>query len=240
MGLDEKKSVPPKPRHKRVWASVEKPGVEVIRDMFLEALRRDPKQKRQWIILVDGHAAQLAAIKKVMKSFKIKGAAIVMDFVHVLEYLWKAAYCFHPETSQKAEQWVMEKALKVLSGDAGLVAGGIRRSCTMLGLSRKNRENADKCADYLLKKKAYLRYDSCLDMGYPIATGVIEGACRYLVKDRLDITGARWSLKGAEAVLKIRALKSSNDIEEYFKFHKHQDRERNYAYFEVISQRKAA
>ncbi len=240
MGLDEKESVPPKPRHKRVWASVEKPGVEVIRDMFLETLRRDPKQKHQWVILVDGHAAQLAAIKKVMKSFKIQGAAIVMDFVHVLEYLWKAAYCFHPETSQKAEKWVMERALKVLSGEAGLVAGGIRRSCTMLGLSKKNRENADKCADYLLRKKAYLRYDSCLDMGYPIATGVIEGTCRYLVKDRLDITGARWSLKGAEAVLKIRALKSSNDIEEYFKFHKLQDRERNYPYFEAISHKKAA
>ena len=73
----------------------------------------------------------------------------------------------------------------------------------------------NKWADYLLKKKAYLQYETCLKRVYPIATGVIEGACRYLIKDRLDLTGARWGLKGAEAVLKIRALISSNDFKEY-------------------------
>ena len=154
-----------------------------------------------------------------MKKFKVK-ADIIMDFVHVLEYLWKAAYCFHEESSLEAEKWVMDRSLKVLKGEAGWVAAGIRRSCT--------------------RRKAYFQYGKCLKLGYPIATGVIEGACRYLVKDRLDITGARWGLEGAEAVLKIRALISSNDFEDYFMDHKHQEQERNYPFFESISYKKAA
>lgn len=239
MGLTEKEPNPPKPINKRVWASVEKPSMEVIQDMFKEALRRDPRQKRKWVILIDGQAAQLKSIKTTMKKFKVK-ADIIMDFVHVLEYLWKAAYCFHEESSLEAEKWVMKRSLRVLNGEAGWVAAGIKRSCTKRNFSKKARTSADICADYLLKNKAYFQYGKCLKLGYPIATGVIEGACRYLVKDRLDITGARWGLEGAEAVLKIRALISSNDFEEYFKFHKHQEQERNYPFFESISYKKAA
>ncbi len=86
----------------------------------------------------------------------------------------------------------------------------------MQNLSRAARENADNCADYLLKYRPYLRYDQYLEQGYPIATGVIEGACRHLVNDRMDITGARWRLDRAEAVLRIRALRVSGDFDEYW------------------------
>jgi hypothetical protein len=229
MGIEENNSQMPKPENKRVWASVEKSSSQVIEAMFAEALRRDPTQKHQWVILVDGQPAQLKQIRQTMKKQKIT-ATIVLDFVHVLEYLWKAAYCFHEESSQEAEEWVKQRSLKVLTGNASQVAAGIRRSCTKRNLGVKERENADKCADYLLKKKNYLRYDHCLAEGYPIATGVIEGACRYLIKDRMDITGARWSLKGAEAVLKLRAIVSSKDFEEYFDFHKSQEHLRNYPF----------
>lgn len=239
MGLIENESGPPKPRNKRVWASVEKSSNEVIQNMFDEAFRRDPQQKRKWVILIDGQVAQLKAVKKVMKKMKVR-ATIIMDFVHVLEYLWKAAYCFHEESSQAAENWVMNRTLRILNGEASWVAAGIRRSCTKLRLRKKQRKNADICADYILKRKAYLKYDVCLTTGFPIATGVIEGACRYLVKDRLDITGARWGLYGAEAVLKIRAIITSNDFEAYFKFHKQQEQLRNYPYFESISYKMAA
>ena len=239
MGLEEKIQDAPKPRNKRVWASIEKSSSEVIQDMFTEALRRDPLRKRKWVVLIDGQVAQLNIIQKTMEKMKVK-ADIVMDFVHVLEYLWKAAYCFHDEQSQKAENWVMKRALRILNGEASWVAAGIRRSCTKRGLTKKQRERADKCADYMLKRKKYLQYDICMRSGFPIATGVIEGACRYLIKDRLDITGARWGLKGSEAVLKIRAIITSNDLSEYFKFHKHQERSRNYPFFESISHKKAA
>jgi len=239
MGLIEKESAPPKPRNKRVWASVEKSPNEVIQDMFDEAFRRDPQQKRKWVILIDGQVAQLKTITKLIKKMKVK-ATIIMDFVHVLEYLWKAAYCFHKESSPEAESWVLERTLRILHGQTSGVAAGIRRSCTKLGLSKKQRKRADICCDYILKRKAYLKYDKCLFAAFPIATGVIEGACRYLIKDRLDITGARWKLKGSEAVLKIRAIITSNDFKEYFKFHKHQEQLRNYPYFEQISYKMAA
>jgi len=196
MGLVEKETIPPKPRNKRVWASVDKPPEEVIQDMFKEAVRRDPQQKRRWVVLIDGQVAQLKIIKKIMKKMKVQ-ATIIMDFVHVLEYLWKAAYCFHDEQSQKAEDWVMERALRILNGEASWVAAGIRRSCTKRRFRKKQRKAADKCAEYMLKRKQYLKYDLCLENGFPIATGVIEGACRYLIVNSHIIPGIVPELKQA-------------------------------------------
>ena len=108
--------------------------------------------------------------------------------------------------------WVQERLLRILRGEACLVAAGIRRSATRRKLTPDNRENVDQCADYLLNHASYLHYDECLAAGFRIATGVIEGACRHLVSDRMDLTGARWSLAGAEAVLRLRALRSSGDF----------------------------
>ena len=86
-------------------------------------------------------------------------------------------------------------------------------------LKVSQKEKVDKCVDYLLKYSDYLSYDQYLSLGYPITTGVIEVACRHLVNDRMEIVGARWRLERAEAVLKIRALKASDDLEEYWQFH---------------------
>ena len=74
-----------------------------------------------------------------------------------------------------------------------------------------------------------MHYSEYLDRGFPIATGVIEGACRYLIKDRMDITGARWGLASAEAVLRLRALRTSGDFMEYWTFHERCEYERNHA-----------
>ncbi len=90
------------------------------------------------------------------------------------------------------------------------------------------RKQVDKCADYLLKYASIIHYDQYLAQGLPIATGVIEGACRYLVKDRMEITGARWSLAGAEAVLCLRSLRASDDFQEYWRYHENMERERNH------------
>ena len=122
----------------------------------------------------------------------------------------------------------MERGLRILNGKASDVAAGIRRSATRQNLSASERERVDKC-DYLIKYRPYLRYDHCLERGYPIATGVIEGACRHLVKDRMDLTGARWRLERAEAVLRIRALRTSGDFDKYWDFHKEQEFQRNHA-----------
>jgi len=111
---------------------------------------------------------------------------------------------------------VRHRILEVLRGKASLVACGMRRSATRRGLSADVRKPVDICARYLLTYAPYLHYDRYLAEGLPIATGVIEGACRYPAKDRMDVTGARWSLPGAEAVLKLRALRSSHDFDVFY------------------------
>ena len=87
----------------------------------------------------------------------------------------------------------------------------------------------DRCIRYLKNLKPCLHYDKALADGLPIATGVIEGACRHLIADRFDITGARWSLPGAEALLKLRAIRTSGDLDTYWAFHEDQEFVRNHA-----------
>mgnify|MGYP006865027434 CR=1 FL=1 len=227
-GQTDRTQPKPKPRNKRVWASVEREPERVAGEVFEEAIRRDPEQHREWVVLVDGEMRQIDRIVDQAAHHHV-AVTVVLDFIHVLEYLWKAAYCFFVEGSQEAERWVRERARNILKGRASHVAAGIRRSATLRGLSAKKREAADKCANYLIKYQEALRYDEYLSQGYPIATGVIEGACRHLIKDRMDLTGARWRLKSAEAILKLRSLRSSNDFDEYWEFHKAEEFRRNHA-----------
>ena len=227
--IGDQRNPPERPQihDKRVWASVRQDAQTVIASAFAEALGRDPQKQQDWVVLVDGEPHQLKTIKAMAKKQKLD-LTIILDFIHVLEYLWKAAYCFCSSGSEAAETWVQERALRILQGNASDVAAGIRRSATLQKLSPKARENADKAADYLLKYREHLRYDEYLEKGYPIASGVIEGACRHLVNDRMDITGARWRLDRAEAVLRIRALRTSGDFDEYWQFHKMQEFQRNH------------
>lgn len=217
----------PRPREKRVWASIEQSSQKVTVDLFEEALRRDPAKTQKWVCLVDGDPKQLRRIKVIAKENKVH-ITIVLDIIHVIEYLWKAARVFHEETSLEAESWVSERLLSILRGQAGQVAAGMRRSATLRKIPQTERKPVDKCAGYLLKNKPYLQYNLYLKEGFPIATGVIEGACRHLIKDRMDVTGARWSLQGAEAIIKLRSLRSSRDFENYWQFHEEQEFIRNH------------
>ncbi|HTW97721.1 MAG TPA: ISKra4 family transposase [Acidimicrobiales bacterium] len=208
----------PKAADKWVTASVADDASTVIANVFEEASRRDPDKVCDWVALVDGNCHQ---IERITAEASARGIVlcIVVDFVHVLEYLWKAAWSFYREGDPAAEEWVQDKALEILGGKASIVAAAIRRKATMLRLDPSTRRNADLCSDYLLAKAAHLDYPTALAKGWPIATGVIEGACRHVVKDRMDITGARWGLQGAEAVLKLRALRTNGDFEDYWSFH---------------------
>jgi len=151
---------------------------------------------------------------------------ILIDLVHVLEYLWKAAWSFHREGDRAAEEWVARHAQRILQGHAANVASAIRRQATKRGLTPARRAGADKCAAYLTNKAVYLDYPTALQNGWPIATGIIEGACRHLVKDRMDLTGARWGLDGAEAILKLRAIRANGDFDQYWAFHLNQEHQR--------------
>jgi hypothetical protein len=130
------------------------------------------------------------------------------------------------EGDPATELWVRRHASAVLAGRATQVAGAIRRQATNQHLDPARRAGADTAATYLTNKRAYLDYPTALERGWPIATGVIEGACRHLVKDRMDITGARWGLPGAEAILKLRAIRSNGDWDEYWPYHLRAERQR--------------
>jgi len=217
----------PRAQRKRTRARVEADQGTVIEQAFAEALRRDPDQTMRWVVLTDGQEDLLRQAAAAAKRYKIE-ILVVQDFVHVLEYLWNAAYALHPQDGEERESWVMDRATAVLEGRAQDVAVGLRRAATRKQLSQNERKAVDKAADYLANNRERLQYDHALAHGLPITTGVIEGACRHLVKDRMDITGARWGLVCAEAILKLRSLKVSGDLATYLAFHFAQEQHRNY------------
>lgn len=227
---EEKKSKSlkaPKPEGKRVWASVEKEPKTVITEIFEEAFSRDREGEKNWVALVDGNKTQLQLIKNLAQTYQ-QNVTIVLDLIHVIEYVWKAAFVFHSPGTPEAEDWVSKHLLEILKGKSSSVALKMSDDATLLELKPEQRCGVDKCVNYLLNNQLYLRYDNYLAEGFPIATGVIEGACRHLIKDRMDITGARWSLKGAEAVLRLRSICVSGDWAEYWQFHMKQEHQRNH------------
>ncbi|MEO8888328.1 MAG: ISKra4 family transposase [Jatrophihabitantaceae bacterium] len=218
---------PPAPKASAKWvtASVVDDAATVIATVFDEAERRDPSHARRWVALVDGNNHQIDRIEKEAQARGVD-VAIVIDLIHVLEYLWGAAWCFFAEGDPTAQAWVHNRAMALLGGNARQVAIGIRGRATTTRLNKHKRIKADACATYLTNKANYLDYPTALAGGWPIASGIIEGTCRYLVADRMDITGARWSVTGAEAVLKLRAIRANDDFDEYWKFHLSNERHR--------------
>ena len=212
---------------KTLFASAKHPIAQVIADGFAEACRRDPGHRRDWYALADGNNAQIDAINAEAARHQVK-VPILIDFIHVVQYLWKAAGSFFYPNDPAARDWVREQAAKILDGKAGDVAAGIRRRATRFGYAGKEREGADTCATYLDNKAAYLGYPAFLAAGRPIASGLIEGACRWLIKDRMEVTGARWGLENAEAILKLRALVGNGDFDDYFAYHLQQEKRRNH------------
>ena len=217
----------PKARSKWLCGSVNDTAEQVIAAVFDQAEARDPGHRRTWVVLVDGARHQLDLIRAEAARRNVT-VHIVIDIIHVLEYLWGAAHCLHPAGDRAAEAWVAGHARTILAGGSEQAAASINAAADDAGLRPGSRKGIDDAVGYLTNKAAYLRYDTALTEGFPIATGIIEGACRHLVKDRLDITGARWGLSGAEAVLKLRALRSNGDFDTYWAWHETQEFTRNH------------
>jgi hypothetical protein len=204
-------------------ASVEREASQVITAMFDEATRRDPDHRRTWICLLDGNAHQIDRVNTEAQTRQVT-VTIIVDLIHVLEYLWGAAWCLYPRADPAAETWVHDQARRVLSGNVDQVISELTSHTT--GSADTKQTGIDRAVRYLTNQRPYLDYPTALAQGWPIATGVIEGACRHLVKDRLDITGARWGLDSAEAVLKLRAVISNGDLDAYWSYHLSQEHQR--------------
>jgi hypothetical protein len=215
------KAVAPRPENKRVWASLVKGKSVVIDEVAAEMDRRDPAGLLTRIALTDGERALQIRVKGKLR-------VTLMDLMHVMEKLWKAAYVFHAEGSLEADLWVLERTLRILSGEVGQVVKGLRQSVTKRRLSGAPKKTLQAVAGYFSKNRAYMRYDEYLAKGWPIASGPVEGACKNLIKDRLERSGMRWTPAMAEAVVKLRAIYLSGDFDRYWEFHIQQGQQRLY------------
>ena len=200
-----------------------------IAKIFDEAERRDPAHERAWVVLADGDVHQLGLFQAQAAARGVT-VRIVIDFIHVLEYLWKAAWCFHTPRDPAAEDWVTAAGLDILAGQVTQVITRIR-DLAVVHPPRPGSEHdriIAKTLHYLDAKQPFLDYPAALASGWPIATGVIEGACRHLAQDRMGITGARWGLPGAQAMLWLRAIAASGDLDTYWTWHITQEHQRNH------------
>lgn len=198
--------------------------------IFAEIDRRDPRRERRWIGLVDGNNDQIRAFTAEAAE-RGMDMPLLIDFIHVLGYLWKAAWCFVPAgNTTAAEAQVTDWGEAILLGKPRDVAADIgrRAAADPPKPGSEHAKNIRKTLSYLQNKEPYLDYPAALANGWPISTGIIEGACRHIVGDRMGITGARWSLAGAQAILWMRAIHASGDTEAYWDHHIRAGHQRNH------------
>src|SRR6516165_6628161 len=160
---------PPRPENKRVWASLLKGKTAVIQEVAEEMDRRDPSRSTTRLALTDGERALQIRVEQKLN------VTLILDLMHVLEKLWKAAYCFQAEGSLEADLWVIDRTLRILFGDVGQVVKGIRQSVTKRGMSGPKRKTLNAVANYLYRNRTRMRYHEYLASGWPIASGPVEG-----------------------------------------------------------------
>ena len=221
----------PEARDKWVSASVTESIGDMIAAAFDEADRRDPERVRQRVFLVDGNKQQLAAIATQAEARGLK-VPVLIDYIHVSGYIGKASAALHPGDPAAAGQWADGQLLRVLHGRAKAVAATLASVAARARANPRKRDldltDVDKAVTYLSNNSQHMKYDKALATGWPIATGMIEGACRFVIEDRFGITGARWSPEGAEDILKIRAVVVNGDLDDYMRYYKQRYRDEHH------------
>ena len=213
-------SSPPRPENKRVWASLLKGKTAVIQEVAQEMQRRDPGNVKTRVALSDGARALQILVERTL------GVTLILDLLHVLEKLRKAAYVFHAEGSLEAELWVPDRTLRILFGEVGQVVKGLRQSVTKRRLLGAKRKTLLGVSAYLYRNRGRMRYDEYLAHGWPLASGPVEGACKNPIKDRMERSGMRWTEEMAEAIVQLRAIYLSGDFDRYWSFHIEKDQQR--------------
>jgi len=221
----KRKRRPSRPLNKRVWASLLADKTTFIANVKDEMLRRDPHHCKTWVVVTDG---ERALQKRVSKTLQDNHFTLVLDLLHVLEKLWMASHVFHAEGSSQAQRFVEERILRILMGAVSQVVKGLRQMVTKRRLRGAKRKTVLGVAGYYYRNRSRMRYHLYLKQGLPIASGSVEGACKNLVKDRMERSGMRWTEEGAEAMLRLRATYLSGDFEEYWDFHVRQEQVRLY------------
>jgi hypothetical protein len=228
---EQKAEQRPRPQHKHVWAEMtrESDGVEVTAKeglfchLYAELTARNLVHDRPVVCLLDGERALWDA-----QQVYFPEAVGILDLFHVLERLWAVAHCFHKEGSDGAKRFVEYRLRDLLQGRVSYVISGLKHRLRTERLSGPRRQVVRSAVEYLEHNRDHMRYDQYLAAGYPIGSGVAEGACRHLVKDRMEQTGMRWTVEGAQAMLHVRALYLNDQWEEFLEFRVEQEQARLY------------
>lgn len=218
----------PRPKNKHVEASLERGTTASIKRLLAQMQQRDPSGQRPKVMLVDGETKQLAAVKSEAKKLGMT-VQIVLDLLHVLHYVYLAGKAMYPKTPGNVEAWVDGVTRRLLTDPPTAVLAYLQGELASRHLKPAAKKALKKCVKYLSERRENIHHADYLARGLPIASGVIEGTCRSLVKDRLGVTGARWGLAGAEAVLKLRAVERNGDWEAYWAWHEEQEWKRHHA-----------
>ncbi len=226
----------PQPQHKEVWGSLprdDRPGsgitaafAWIVGELFL----RDRAADRPMVNVCDGQEALWEARYGWLPDRGVD----ILDLLHVTPRLWLAAHVFHSESSDQAENFVRERVLRVLQGKAAGVIRGLREMATKHELVGTRKKTIAKVCAYLEANLQRMRYDEYLREGYPIASGAVEGACRHLVKDRMERAGMHWTVPGAQAMLDVRSIYVSGLWDEYVPYSIQCEAERLYPYRELV------
>jgi hypothetical protein len=222
----------PKPQNKHVRAELLVGKVALFLWLADEVLRRNPEGTKPVVFLSDGERA----LHEHQEEFLPAGVICILDLYHVLEHLWKAVWCFFDEAAEKsqAEAWVEAKLRTLLEGRVSSVIRGLRLMATKRGLKGKARKTVEQVTGYLERNRERMKYHEYLAAGYPIGSGVVEGACRHLVKDRLERAGMRWRRQGAQAMLDLRATYLNGEWEAFWTYHMEKEDDRLYGKFRKV------
>jgi hypothetical protein len=220
----ERRKDRPVPQHKRVWAEMThvqegescSGRVRLFAELAVACYERDPRQRKTLVCLLDGEAALWSMRKQWLGS-----SVGILDIFHVLERLWLVAHCLYPEKSREAETYVTHHLRLLLEGKVGYVIGNFHRLINEDQVRGSQRKTVQAVITYYENNRQHMRYDEYLAQGYPIGSGVAEGACRHLVKDRLEQTGMRWTVNGAQAMLHTRAVYLNGQWDDLLEYHIH-------------------
>ena len=201
-----------KPQNKQIWATLTGKDAALQR-LAKQVAIRDGAHIQQRVALTDGCEALQQRIQHYFPQF-----TLILDFIHANEYLWKAANGLFGENSPERDPWVEQQTLHLLSGQTQQVIAHLRSLAQKAKRTKTQRTALEIAANYFQRNLTYMRYDHYLAQGWPIASGVIEGACRHFVKDRCELSGMRWTKQGAENLLLLRAVAENGDWDDYHRF----------------------
>jgi hypothetical protein len=214
---------------------IEIPGAIRTFGWMNDVLRARHQPDQPLIRLMDGQEYLWQTAGASLDAVPAKLTVDILDIIHVSGYVWRAAKVFYAHTEQR-EAFTRERLLRILQGQVKSVIMGLRQMATRHGLTGKERKEIATVCNYFANNASRMRYDEYLRAGYPIASGVIEGACRHLVKDRMERSGMRWTLHGAEAMLNVRAVHISSYWKEFHEQRIALDQQRLYPYRRQVMQ----